>query len=202
MSSAPRDARRTNRPDRSEIMKRFGAPRRGVPRRPGSVGARFIDRPTTLPNRVAFVSEVEFALLNHPHYVAVVLIRVEPGSPSGPVASGEPTTEDDHVERLLAATARLRSAVRPSDLVAHVGVNELGAALWSLDRPDVGDMVFQRVQRVFGGRLTTTPQELDYDIVGALGVAPSGATGNEALAIAWAALEAAQLRRGRTRRSV
>ena len=102
---------------------------------------------------------------------------------------------------MLAATDRLRTAVRPSDMVARVGPRELAAALWSLDSPSVGSMVFERVERAIEGPLTTPPRGLPYKVVPGFGVAPSGVTGNEALAIAWASLEAAKLRRGIARRS-
>lgn len=200
MSTAPSDGTGTaGWANRTGIVP-LGTRRPGVPRRPGVVGARFIDRATSLPNRVSFITELDFALQNHPHFVAVVLLYVEPGPVAPPTRSWR-AGDDDEVEVVLAATDRLRTAVRPSDMVARVGPRELAAALWSLDSPSVGSMVFDRVERAIEGPLATPPRGLPYKVVPGFGVAPSGVTGNEALAIAWASLEAAKLRRGIARRS-
>lgn len=177
-------------------MKRFGAPRRTVPRRPGANSARFIDAATSLPNRVSIMTELEFALTQHPHYVAVVIAHVD--EVPNQVSAQDPVS----AARLVAVAAQLRKAVRPTDMVGRLGPTEVGAALWGLESPEPADIVHRRVQQYLAEEMFTAGQQrVPVTAVAAIGVVPPMATGAEAISAAWLALESAKARRIAPRRA-
>lgn len=169
--------------DRSAIMKQFGAPRRALPRRPGSRSARLVDAATSLPNRIAVMEEMAFALNNSPDHVGMVLVKV----------SGLP---DDAPEQaalgLNAAAARLRKALRPTDLVGRTGPDEVGAALWGLATPELVQVVLERVEKAFSEPVTIAGLPKSLGITVGIGTSAPGVNAMQALASARALVERAR----------
>lgn len=169
--------------DRSAIMKQFGAPRRALPRRPGARSARLVDAPTSLPNRIAVMEEMEFALANSGDHVGMVLVKVAglPLDDSTVLAAG-----------LNTAAVRLRKALRPTDLVGRTGPDELGAALWGLASPEFVTVVQERVEQAFAEPIVMAGTGRTLGITIGIGTSAPGVTAMQALASARSLVERAR----------
>lgn len=172
--------------------RRLAIPRRTVPRRPGIASAHFIDRETSLPNRVALLTEVNFALGHFPYWVAILLVQSDPPDLEPGV------TGDGAAQTALALADRLRHAVRPSDFVGRVGRFIVGAALWGWEQGDPADAVQQRVRNAFHDSLYLPCARHPPMVQLGLGVARPGQSATVALSNAWCAMRAAApMRAGR-----
>jgi hypothetical protein len=180
---APRERPAKAEFDRKELMTKFGAPRRALPRRPGANSPRFIDRQTALPNRVAIMNEVEFALTQQPFWVAVALVHAEV------VELTIPSDKTPAVATVAALAQRLRETLRPSDLIGRLGELEVGAALWGLDNPEPAQVVEQRIRRAFGRPVDVPGGRHPLLVSIGIGLARPGDTPSTALASAWAAMQ-------------
>lgn len=161
-------------------------PRRTVPRRAGTVAARFVDPATSLPNRVALMTEMHYGLMNYPFWLAMVVVEINP-----------PNFLDEGIDgdsRAVAAAARrLREAVRPSDMVGRLGDRIVGAVLWGWEQGDPAHAVEDRIRRSFARPMKLQDARPNDPIsfqVG-LGLARPTQTPTIALTTAWTALRAA-----------
>ncbi|MEZ5215065.1 MAG: hypothetical protein R2715_00410 [Ilumatobacteraceae bacterium] len=49
-----------------------------MPRRAGTVAPRFVDPATSLPNRIALMSRMNYGLMNFPFWLAMVVVEIHP----------------------------------------------------------------------------------------------------------------------------
>jgi len=167
--------------NRGAVMKQFGAPRRGLPRRPGAFSAHLIDRETALPNRFALMAEIDFALANHGTHVGVVLVRAA-GLPAHAVEgdTGVPGSAD----LLIAVSKLFRKAVRPTDLVTRTAPDELAAACWGLEDPTTIGIVAGRLRSRLTGPLAVSSEPAGLQITIGVGVVGPGSSAAEAVGYA------------------
>lgn len=157
--------------------------RRAVPRRPGSASARFIDRQTALPNRMALLTEVNFALAHFPYWVAIVMVEADPPDLLHGVGG------DGATEVVLAAADRLRDTIRPTDFVGRIGRYIVGAAMWGWEQADQpNEALGELIHSAFSSPLTLPVARRSPAIQLGMGVAKPGQSGTVALTAAWCAM--------------